>query len=74
MTVKAKFRCSSITKTDQQQEEITMYPVYGKDGSENADFSKWTPSGKLELTINEGTKAYDHFKPGKEYYLSIEEA
>ena len=48
--------------------------VYG--GSSNAEdnsYAKATPSGKLELQIdNDGAKGF--FKPGKKYFVDITEA
>ncbi|GAO43811.1 hypothetical protein [Flavihumibacter petaseus] len=82
MTVKAKFRCNNIvdsnfgTATDGSifgNRKVQFSPVYGNSG-ENASFAKATPNGNLELQIDKSTPAYDFFKPGKEYYLTIEEA
>jgi hypothetical protein len=50
--------------------EVTFNAVYGKDGSDNAQWSKWTPNGSLKMTIN-NEAVFDAFEPGKEYYLDI---
>jgi hypothetical protein len=77
MTVKAKFRCVSIVDTkhnvDFTQRMVHFNAVYGKEG-ENADYAKATPYGELKMQIDQGTPAYDGFEPGKEYYLTFEEA
>ncbi len=77
MTVKAKFRCVSIIdeaySTDYSIRQVKFNAVYGKEG-ENADFSKATPSGELKMQIDKSTPAYDYFAPGKDYYLTFEEA
>jgi hypothetical protein len=77
MQVKAKFRCNQIVDTDSgygyTNRLVKFLAVYGKEG-ENATFSKATPSGEVSLQIDKETEAYDHFKPGKEYYLTFEEA
>lgn len=70
--VKAKFRCSSVTEFESNK-QATLSPVIGKKG-ENAEFSKYTPNGHLEITIDKETKAADFFAPGKEYYLTFEES
>jgi len=40
---------------------------------ENKTFSKYTPSGKIALTIT-NEQAYDFFKIGKEYYIDFTKA
>ena len=77
MTVKAKFRCNQVVDynngNDYTSREVKFSAVYGKDG-ENADYSKATPSGQLSMYIDKGTAAYDTFQPGKDYYLTFEQA
>lgn len=77
MLIKAKFRCDSVTDTthagDYKQRKVNFNAVYGTKG-ENADYAKATPSGQLQMVIDPETVAYDFFKPGKEYYLVMEEA
>lgn len=71
-TVKAKFKCDSIT-TYEHSKEVKASPVYGTSG-ENADFTKYTPSGQLTMLVSEESKAADFFEPGKEFYLTFEQA
>ena len=68
--VKAKFRCNSITDFGFSK-SVKFSAIYGKEG-ENADFSKATPSGQIEMMIDNETKAADLFQPQKDYYLTFE--
>jgi hypothetical protein len=72
MSIKAKFQCYFVTEYVNQKQAV-LIPVYGT-SEENKIFSKYTPSGKLEIMIDNETPASDYFKPGKEYYLTFEEA
>lgn len=68
MTVRAKFQCESVTITETQQ-QVAFRPVCD-DSPENKQWSKYTPSGALSLTITNAA-LLGHFKPGKQYYLDI---
>jgi hypothetical protein len=75
-TVRAKFKCERADKYpmgEDHQVEVNFHAVYGEDGSANASWSKWTPSGQLSMTIS-NPNLVDHFEVGKEYYLDIKEA
>lgn len=68
--VRAKFVCRGKEKdphndyTNIQLEAVT-------DGSEeNKSFWKYTPSGRLEMSID-NPDAVEHFEVGKEYYLDF---
>lgn len=77
MTVRCKFRCverkeiasSYGPKAEGQktQEAIVLQAVTGPG---NESWSKWTPSGRLEVQITNPT-ALDVFKVGEEYYLDV---
>jgi hypothetical protein len=74
--VRAKFRCDRAEKqpiSDGHQVHVSFNAVYGDDGSANASWSRWTPSGQLSMTIS-NPGLVDHFVVGKEYYLDITEA
>jgi hypothetical protein len=77
MQVKAKFQCNQVVDTDfgngYKNREVKFSAVYDTNG-ENASFSKATPNGDLRMIIDKDTAVYDHFKPGKSYYLTFEEA
>lgn len=69
--VRAKFLCQSVGALV-AQENVSMTPVV-EGSAENRSFSKYTPGGKLELSIT-NEDLLGHFKPGKEYYVDITEA
>jgi hypothetical protein len=73
MKVRAKFVCQGINHLHQQHDQVcaivTMAPVYD-DGKGNADWSKWTPQGKIEMTItNPGAIA--SFELGGAYFVDF---
>ena len=64
-TVRAKFKCSELTLTENGH-RAKFFPVTS--GSpENEQFYKYTPHGSLEL----GTLKEMPFEVGKSYYLDI---
>lgn len=72
MRIKAKFQCNSVTDNGYNK-SANLTAVYGKEG-ENADYSKATPSGSLQISIDKDTKAADFFQPQKAYFLTFEVA
>ena len=74
--VKAKMYCESVTLTGglatNKQETVKLRAVT-YDTGENATYSKFTPSGTLELMVT-NEAIFGHFQPGKEYYIDIVEA
>jgi hypothetical protein len=77
MAVRAKVRVTgrhestSIQKDGGvQQVTVTMLPVY--DEGENSQWSKYTPSGELRLTIT-NPDAYNQFKLGKAFFVDFSE-
>ena len=70
MSVRAKFKCNTITIFEGDSREYSFSPVYGSDGSANAQWSKWTPNGSLKMTIS-NPECFDKFEVGKEYYLDF---
>jgi len=79
MTVKAKFWVSSIQHQSpasvecDQVANIELQPVFASGDGENADWSKYTPSGKIEMCIT-NPAAIEQFSLGQEYYLTFEAA
>lgn len=69
--IRAKMKCTNVNK-DEQHEYVALVPVFGT-SEENKTWSKYTPSGKLDLTIS-NTDAMGKLVPGKEYYVDISEA
>lgn len=51
--------------------EVKLQPVYGnKDDDANKEWSKWTPSGEVVMTIT-NPAAYQQFEIGKAYYVDF---
>ena len=81
MAVRAKCRVTGIHESTSitgdgnvQQKTVTLQPVYGgKDDEANKDWSRWTPSGELRLTIT-NPDAYEQFKLGKAYFVDFNPA
>ena len=71
MIVRAKFKCSSITRYEFGKK--IHFDVVQSGSEENKAFSKYTPSGSLDLTVDIDVPAASTFKVGKEYYLDITE-
>lgn len=69
--VRAKFKVDSITLYAESR-SVKMSPVTSG-SEENKSFSKWTPSGSLEINIS-NPDAYDKFEQGKEYYIDFSPA
>lgn len=74
MAVAAMFQCNRVVQMASYAEdaiylEVELEPVVNaSDG--NKDWSKYTPAGKLNMTItNPGVEGY--FVPGQEYKLVI---
>ncbi|EMI5461228.1 hypothetical protein WJT80_00330 [Enterobacter roggenkampii] len=73
MSVRAKFRCHFIQKTeDDSHRTIYMSPVTA-DTTENKSWSKYTPGGQLQMVIS-NPAAFEHFEQGKEYFIDIQPA
>jgi len=78
MSVRAKMRVTgrheytSVAKdAGVTQVTVTMQPVY--DEGENSQWSKYTPSGELHLTIT-NPDAYKQFELGKAYFVDFSPA
>lgn len=78
MSVKAKFRIESVTKTKGWQEkhpfvyEVKAQPVTGGSPDNDAFYAS-TPYGQLSMGgVSE--QVANQLEPGKEYYLTIEPA
>lgn len=54
-----------------QQVTVVAQPVFGgKDDEANREWSKWTPSGEIRLSIT-NPAAYEMFKLGKAYFVDF---
>lgn len=75
-TVRAKFFVTEIkhvgTPSSEPYATVTMAPVFGGygDGKVNDSWSKYTPSGKIEMNIT-NPSAIDAFDIGKAYYIDF---
>lgn len=65
----AKMVCESITKHRGGMEEVKLVAVDGAK-KENSNWSKWTPSGALSLSIS-NPDAHGVIKVGSEYMIDI---
>ena len=78
MSVAARFYVSEIRKTPTPVIGVTLMPVVRStplDGAEgNKSWSKYTPSGKIELNVSEGNAA-DWFESmlGKDVAITFDE-
>lgn len=68
MNVRAKFKCISVEQLEGGCEITKFSAVNSSDGKGNEQWSKWTPSGNLSMTIN-AEAAVGVFKPGQIYFL-----
>ncbi len=78
MPVVAKFKVSSVTSYEYGSNVVLQPVVPPADdtkitSAEDGAFWQATPSGKLEMTIN-NTAAAEQFQPGQSYYLTFERA
>jgi hypothetical protein len=70
-TVKCKFVCQSVTNYESSK-TVNLRAVYGTE-AENADFTKFTPSGEISVNITNEAPAADVFSPGKKYFVEFTE-
>ena len=85
MTVQARFYVSQITKQTNGAPPrlpllaVTLLPVvrpHGAPGAEgNIDWAKYTPSGKIEITVTPETSAYEWFESmlGKDVAITFDD-
>lgn len=76
MNVRAKFFVSEIknaaTPGSERYATVILSPVFGTygDGKDNETWSKYTPSGKIEMAIT-NPAAIDAFALGEAYYVDF---
>lgn len=61
MAVKARFYVHTITKSNTDYVQLILMPVTRKTG-DNVDWSKYTPSGRLEMNVSKETGAAKWFE------------
>ena len=67
--VRAKFVCESVTNYEGSK-TAKLRAVCGT-AEENADFTKFTPSGSIEVNITNDAPADGVFAPGKNYFVDF---
>lgn len=71
MRTRAKFQCLSVTDHGWNK-TVKLQVVYSRvEGTENKDFTKATPSGTIEMVID-NPAASVQFKPQSYYYVDFE--
>lgn len=68
MTVRAKFKCVLVSPTNEAVN--VKFQAVTSETEENKSWSKWTPSGNLEMHIS-NPEIFGQFEQGKEYFLDI---
>lgn len=74
-TLRCKVRVSEVLHSKNadgttNQERVTLQAVYGPEGSENASWSKWTPSASFSLFIN-NPEAFGKLSAGHEFFVDF---
>lgn len=72
MTVRAKFKVEVIH--DYPTTKTIEFNVVTTGSEENKSFSKYTPSGKIQISIDKDAAASGVFESGKEYYIDFSAA
>lgn len=73
MSVRAKFIVSEVTEYQGNAgKRVKLYPVTADDIAENQRFHQYTPSGNIEMHVN-NPPAADQFKPGMAFYVDFTE-
>jgi hypothetical protein len=73
--VRCKMRVSEVAQVKNsdgttQYEKVNLAAVYGAEGTENAERSKWTPSASFEIQIS-NPNAFGKLSSGHEYYVDF---
>lgn len=70
--VRAKFRVTKIAKTHWGSTEVTLTPEYDQAIPEDQRFAKATPSGQIQLLID-NPPAVEYLKLGGFFYVDFTE-
>lgn len=73
--LRCKMRVSEVTQVKENdgsisQERVKLQAVYGAEGTDNAQWSKWTPNASFEIYIN-NPQAFGHLSSGHEYFVDF---
>lgn len=72
MTTRAKFYLYSKTEYTGDSATQLVFQAVISGSPENDSFFKWTPSGKLEMSVK--PEVAEQFKLGEQYYLDFSPA
>ena len=53
-----------------ENEQVVLSAVYGKEGTDNDQWSKWTPSANFTITIN-NPAAFNQLSKGHEFFVDF---
>lgn len=73
--LRAKMRVEEVTQRmdnegQPEQERVKLVAVYGEENTENAKWSKWTPSANFEIWIG-NPDAFGQLSRGHEFYVDF---
>jgi hypothetical protein len=73
--IRCKMRVASVVHNKEadgstSQEQVTLAAVYGKDGTDNAQWSKWTPNASFVISIN-NPEAMGKLSNGHEFFVDF---
>jgi hypothetical protein len=68
MAVRAKFRCAHVKHFAGDLRIVTMSAITDSDTPKDQQFTKHTPGGTLEMSVDNPDVT---FEPGKDYYLDF---
>ena len=74
-TLRCKMRVSEVKHSlnengETEYEQVTLQAVYGKEGTANNQWSKWTPSANFTITIS-NPGAFSKLSKGKFYFVDF---
>lgn len=70
MSVRAEFYCNAINKSSDNSTAVAHLIVVKTGSAENESWSKYTPSGQLQMVISTPA-AFEQIELGKEYFIDI---
>lgn len=73
--LRCKMRVAEVVHTIEpdgstNQERVKLQAVYGNEGTENGQWSKWTPYAMFEITIN-NRAAFNQLSKGHEFWVDF---
>ena len=71
--VRAKFMVTKVATTSYGQKEVTLSPRDDNSIEEEKRFAKYTPSGTIQLFID-NPPALDYLELGKQFYVDFTKA